>query len=95
MPNSLQISEPLLRVKDLSIGVKDASIKKNSTRLTHNVSFHIQKGEIFGLVGESGSGKSITAMSLLQFLPEPGGVIENGHIFFGGQSILELSGEDN
>jgi ABC-type glutathione transport system ATPase component len=82
--------KPLIVVQNLSISVQHGD---SVTSLTRDVSFQIQRGEVFGLVGESGSGKSITAMSLLQLLPEPGGVIEKGHISFEDKSILELSDE--
>jgi peptide/nickel transport system ATP-binding protein len=35
-----------------------------------NISFRLEKGKTFCLVGESGSGKSITALSLIQLLPQ-------------------------
>ena len=34
-----------------------------------NVSFELKPGKTLSLVGESGSGKSITALSILQLLP--------------------------
>ncbi len=44
-----------------------------------DVSFTIERGEIFGLVGESGSGKSTVGMSVLQLLrPSAGSVRFNG-----------------
>jgi len=40
----------------------------------NDVSFTLQKGEIFGVVGESGSGKSMTCRSILGMVPPPGRV---------------------
>jgi peptide/nickel transport system permease protein len=37
-----------------------------------DVDFDIERGRIMALVGESGSGKSITALSLLGLVPDPG-----------------------
>ncbi|MFA6079163.1 MAG: ABC transporter ATP-binding protein [Candidatus Omnitrophota bacterium] len=51
-----------------------------------NVSFDIEKGEVFGLVGESGSGKTLTALSILGLVPYPG-KIEDGEILFNGSDI--------
>ena len=35
------------------------------------VSFNIDNGESLALVGESGCGKSITALSIIQLIPNP------------------------
>lgn len=47
----------------------------------NDVSFSIQRGKTVGIVGESGCGKSITGLSLLQLVPNPG-EIEDGEILF-------------
>ncbi len=47
----------------------------------NDVSFTIKRGKTVGVVGESGCGKSITGLSLLQLVPNPG-EIENGEILF-------------
>ena len=43
-----------------------------------DVSFHIRKGESYGLVGESGSGKSTMALALMRYLPRNGRVRSGG-----------------
>ncbi len=53
------------------------------------VSFAINRGETLALVGESGCGKSMTALSLLRLLPEPGR-IASGSIELDGQNLLQL-----
>ena len=58
-----------------------------------NVSFSIEKGEIFALVGESGSGKSTVLQSVLRILPAPG-IITEGSIELDGQNILSLSHQE-
>ena len=54
------------------------------------VSFHIARGETFGLVGESGCGKSITALALIGLLRQPLS-IGGGAIRFDGREIQRLS----
>ncbi len=54
-----------------------------------DVSFSIDKGETLALVGESGCGKSMTALSLLRLLPEPGRVV-GGEIILSGHDLLML-----
>ncbi len=57
------------------------------------VSFDIKKGEIFGLVGETGCGKSVTALSIIGLIDEPGKIV-GGKIIFKGKNLLEMSEEE-
>jgi len=54
------------------------------------VSFEIEGGETLGLVGESGCGKSVTALSIMQLVPQPQGRIVSGEIVFEGQDLCRL-----
>ena len=49
----------------------------------------INKGETFGIVGESGQGKTVLALSILQLLQTPPGIIEKGEILLDGENLLE------
>jgi len=57
----------LLHVENLRTTLRSAG---KEIKAVDDVSFKIEKGETFCLVGESGSGKSITALSLIQLLPD-------------------------
>ncbi|WP_290817742.1 ABC transporter ATP-binding protein [Halovivax sp.] len=57
------------------------------------LSYRIEAGEKFGVVGESGAGKSVTALSLMRLIDNPGR-IESGEIRFKGENILEMSDEE-
>ena len=59
-------------------------------RAVDGVSFELQQNEIFALVGESGCGKSVTALSLIQLVPQPTGFIAGGAIYYKGQDITRL-----
>jgi peptide/nickel transport system ATP-binding protein len=54
------------------------------------VSLAVGEGETVALVGESGCGKSVTALSVLQLVPQPMGRIVGGAIRFEGQDLLRL-----
>ncbi len=57
------------------------------------VSFQISKGKTLGLVGESGCGKSVTSLSILRLVSEPG-KIAGGKILFNGKNVLDLNDSD-
>ena len=57
------------------------------------VSFDIDRGEIVGVVGESGSGKTMTALSILRLVPDPGR-ITGGRILFGEQDVVQMTDDE-
>ncbi|MBI3831013.1 MAG: dipeptide ABC transporter ATP-binding protein [Planctomycetes bacterium] len=78
----------LLRVRDLATYFHT---KDGPARAVDGVSFEINEGETFSLVGESGCGKSVTALSIIQLVPKPGGYHARGAIEYKGRDILKLS----
>ncbi len=69
----------LLRVENLKTYLRAGD---TTVKAVDGVSFEIDSGETFCLVGESGSGKSITALSLIQLLPQDVAVHPAGKILF-------------
>jgi oligopeptide/dipeptide ABC transporter ATP-binding protein len=61
-------------------------------KAVNDVSFYIDEGELLGLVGESGCGKSITALSIMKLISEPG-YIAGGEIKFKGEDLRQASAE--
>jgi oligopeptide/dipeptide ABC transporter ATP-binding protein len=57
------------------------------------VDLTVNRGEIVGLVGESGSGKSVTALSVLRLVDQPGRIVD-GSITFDGQDLRAASNEE-
>ena len=63
--------ETLVSVRDLSVRFPRPGTT-DDVSVVSEVDFDIARGGIMALVGESGSGKSITALSLLGLVPDPG-----------------------
>ncbi|MGO1838144.1 MAG: ABC transporter ATP-binding protein [Candidatus Microbacterium stercoravium] len=73
---------PLLSVANLTTRFGDRVV-------VDDVSFEVRPGEIASIVGESGSGKSVTSLSILRLVGEPG-EIASGTIVFDGASVLDM-----
>jgi oligopeptide transport system ATP-binding protein len=54
------------------------------------ISFDLEKGDILGIVGESGSGKSVTSLSIMGLIDQPG-KIKEGEILFNGLDLSKMS----
>jgi peptide/nickel transport system ATP-binding protein len=59
-----------------------------------DVSYDVDKGETLGIVGESGCGKSVSALSIMQLIPNPPGKIAGGEILFEGVDLVKKSEEE-
>ena len=81
---------PLLEVKNLrtSFFTSDGVV-----HAVDNVSFNVRRGEAVALVGESGCGKSVTAMSVMRLVAQPG-KITRGEIRFKGRNLADISERD-
>ena len=62
-------------------------------RAVDGVTFHVDAGETLGVVGESGCGKTMTALSILRLLPDPG-KITSGRILFRGKDVTKMTDEE-
>ena len=80
----------LLSVKNLST---EFPVKKGIVRAVEDVSFDVDAGEILAIVGESGSGKSVTSLSIMGLLAEPGRVAA-GSMEFEGRDLATLPEKD-
>ena len=80
----------LLSVRNLCT---DFPVKRGIVHAVEDVSFDVDAGEILAIVGESGSGKSVTSLSVMGLLAEPGHVA-GGSMEFEGKDLVHLSERD-
>ena len=85
-PSAGPSDAPLLSVRSLAVAF-------GGTRVVDEVSFDMERGEVVALVGESGSGKTVTGLSLLDLVPEPGRRVA-GEILFEGRDVGALSAQE-
>ncbi len=78
----------VLEVKDLVVRF---DTDDGIVRAINGISFSIGRERTLGLVGETGAGKTTTALSILNLVPDPPGVISNGSIILDGKEVLEMS----
>jgi len=55
-----------------------------------DVSFDLFEGETLGVVGESGCGKTVTALSILRLIEDPGKIASTSVIEFEGKNLMDL-----
>src|SRR5580693_1499913 len=65
-------------------------VRRAQQRVVRDVSFHVARGESFGLVGESGCGKSTIALAVVRYLARNGSV-SGGQIDIDGRDVLSLN----
>ena len=85
------MTDTLLRVEQLKTVFQGAA---TTVRAVDGISFSIARGETLALLGESGCGKSISALSLLQLVPQPAGRIVGGQVWLDDTDILQLPERD-
>ncbi|MGV3487345.1 MAG: ABC transporter ATP-binding protein [Tuberibacillus sp.] len=77
------MGEPILQVQ----GLRTAFFTDNGqVPAVDGIDFYIREGEILGIVGESGCGKSVTSLSIMGLVSEPGKIVD-GNILFNGEDI--------
>lgn len=94
MPHQNKTSETsLLEIKRLHVyfPIREGFIQtsRSSVKAVNDVSFNLEKGEVFGLVGESGCGKTTLGRAIVGLAPMTG-----GDIYFKGKSLKNLMGKE-
>ncbi len=84
------MAQTLLQVQDLHT---QFFTSRGVVRAVDGVTFHVDAGETLGVVGESGCGKTMTALSVLRLVPDPGR-ITSGRILFRGKDVTKMTDEE-
>jgi oligopeptide/dipeptide ABC transporter ATP-binding protein len=63
---------------------------RRTVRAVDGIDFKVRRGESVGIVGESGCGKTMTALSIMRFIPPVARILE-GKVLFEGTNLVELS----
>ena len=81
------MDDTILSIKNLSTSFFTHAGEVQAVR---NISYDVKNGEILGIVGESGSGKSVSYMSCMRLLQEPGRIV-GGEVYFKGENLMAKS----
>ena len=84
------MAQTLLQVQDLHT---QFFTSRGVVRAVDGITFHVDAGETLGVVGESGCGKTMTALSILRLVPDPGR-ITSGHILVRGKDVTKMTDEE-
>ncbi|OHV82852.1 ABC transporter ATP-binding protein [Rhizobium sp. LCM 4573] len=84
------MTEPFFQVDDLNTWF---FTRQGVIKSVRDISFDLRRGEVLGIVGESGSGKSVTGMSIMGQIDEPGRIV-SGSISLDGQELTALTFEE-
>jgi oligopeptide/dipeptide ABC transporter ATP-binding protein len=84
------LPQTLLQVEDLHT---QFNTSRGVVRAVDGVTLHVDVGETLGVVGESGCGKTMTALSILRLVPDPGR-ITSGRILFRGRDVTKMTDDE-
>ncbi|MER9653408.1 ABC transporter ATP-binding protein [Mesorhizobium sp. M0152] len=77
----------ILDIANLSVSVRGEDGERD---VVSNLSLTLKRGETLCIAGESGSGKSMTALAIMQLLPQPAARISSGAIHLGETELTAL-----
>jgi len=90
--NTMVNKSSLLNIEKLGLTFKSENRSlTNTVQILNNINFEISSGQTYVLLGESGSGKSLTALSIMQLLPQSAYFSKESQIQFLDKHLLTLS----
>ncbi len=90
VPRAVAAGDVLLEVRGLKthFDTRDGVVKA-----VDEIDLTVHRGEVLGIVGESGCGKSVTSLSIMGLVSNPGEVVA-GEILFDGKDLAKMKKED-
>jgi len=88
LPQEQTDDDVILDVRDL---VVHYVLEDETVEAVNGVTLRLKARQTLGLVGETGAGKTSTALSILNLLQTPPGVIKSGSIKVCGSSVLKMT----
>ncbi len=82
------MKKPLLEVKDLKTEFR---LAQATVHAVNGVSFTVHEGEVLGIVGESGCGKSVTALSIMRLIEQPGYIVGGEILLHDGDQTIDVA----
>jgi peptide/nickel transport system ATP-binding protein len=95
------VTDPAISVDDADTGLSVDNIleikglktyfftESGVVRAVDGVDLVVKRGEVLGVVGESGCGKSVTSLSVMRLVGQPG-IVVDGEIIFDDEDLLKL-----
>ncbi|RWP87016.1 MAG: ABC transporter ATP-binding protein [Mesorhizobium sp.] len=80
-------TKPVLDIANLCVSVRG---EDGEREVVSDLSITLSRGETLCIAGESGSGKSMTALAIMQLLPQPSARISSGKIHLGDTDLTTL-----
>jgi peptide/nickel transport system ATP-binding protein len=81
------VSADALTVEHVEVAYR---VRHREQLVLRDVSFHVARGESYGLVGESGCGKSTMALAIVRYLAR-NGYLRSGAISIDGRDVMALN----
>lgn len=82
------MSDIILDIKNLVVNYETDD---GCVHAVNGLDLQLEKKKTLGLVGETGAGKTTAALSILNLVPNPPGVIREGSIMLDGDDVLKKS----
>lgn len=89
LPRPVPAGQPLLEVRGMKTHF---DTREGVVKAVDEIDLTVHRGEVLGIVGESGCGKSVTSLSIMGLVRNPGKVVA-GEILFDGVDLASMKKE--